>query len=211
VADIGFAERTQDCVTNGVHQNVCVGVAVEPFVMGKFNSAQDELSARDERMDIVANADMDHGCRLGEPGERTKHFISLLLAFQWGHGKSVAMNRRILFVDDEAAILEMLSVFFRDKGYDITAARTAHEAMALADQGLYDLTILDINLAGENGLELLGYFRANFPKLPVVMFTGLAEDDLLDQAMAKGASGFMKKTDSLSDLLAAVQVYAPKA
>jgi CheY-like chemotaxis protein len=194
-----------------VHQNVGVGVAIEPFVMGEFNAAQDELSARDERVDIIANADMHHHCRLGEGRERTKHFIWLLLAFHRGRGKSLAMNRRILFVDDETAILEMLSVFFRDKGYDITSARSAHEAMALADQGFYDLTILDINLAGENGLELLGYFRANFPKLPVVMFTGLAEDDLLDQAMARGASGFMKKTDSLTDLLAAVQVYAPRA
>jgi DNA-binding response OmpR family regulator len=120
------------------------------------------------------------------------------------------MNPRILFVDDEAAMLEMLSVFFGEKGYDVATARTAQEAMALADQGSYDLTILDINLAGENGLELLRFFKTNFPRLPVVMFTGLPEDDLLDQAMAGGASGFMKKTDSLDELLAAVQVYVPR-
>ena len=120
------------------------------------------------------------------------------------------MKPRILFVDDEAAILELLSTFFRDKGYEVTTAATAQEAMALADQGLFDLTILDINLAGENGLELLGYFRTNFPKLPVVMFTGLPEDDLLDQAMARGASGYMRKSDSLEDLLAAVKVYIPR-
>lgn len=120
------------------------------------------------------------------------------------------MNPRILFVDDEAAMLEVLSAYFQDKGYKVTTARTAQEAMALADQGGFDLTILDINLAGENGLELLTFFRTNFPKLPVVMFTGLVEDDLLDQAMAKGASGFMRKTDALDDLLAAVKVYVPR-
>jgi DNA-binding NarL/FixJ family response regulator len=42
------------------------------------------------------------------------------------------------------------------------------------------------------------------------MFTGMPDDDLLDQAMAGGASGFMRKTDSLDELLAAVQVYVPK-
>jgi DNA-binding response OmpR family regulator len=120
------------------------------------------------------------------------------------------MKPRILFVDDEAAMLGMLSTFFREKGYEVAVASTAQQAMAMADQGQHDLTILDINLAGENGLELLRFFRANFPKLPVVMFTGLPEDDLLDQAMAKGASGFMRKTDSLEELLAAVQVYVPK-
>jgi DNA-binding response OmpR family regulator len=132
------------------------------------------------------------------------------LAFRGGRDKSVVMNPRILFVDDEAGILETLSAFFRLKGYDMTTARTPQEAMALADEGRFDLAILDINLAGENGLELLGYFRANFPSLPVVMFTGLPEDELLDQAMARGASGFMRKTDSMDDLLAALQVYVPK-
>ncbi len=120
------------------------------------------------------------------------------------------MNPRILFVDDEAAMLEMLSAFFRDKGFEVTTARSAQEAMALADEGQFDVTILDINLAGENGLELLGFFRTNFPKVPVVMFTGLPEDDLLDQALARGASGFMRKTDPLTDLMAALQVYLPK-
>ena len=122
----------------------------------------------------------------------------------------MGMNPRILFVDDEAEILESLSAFFRIKGYDVTTARTAQEAMALADEERFDLALLDINLAGENGLELLGYFKANFPLVPVVIFTGLEEDDLLDQAMARGAAGFMRKADPLDDLLAALQVYVPK-
>jgi CheY-like chemotaxis protein len=120
------------------------------------------------------------------------------------------MKPRILFVDDDAPILQMLSAFFRGKGYEVTTANTGQEAIALADGGYFDLTVLDIRLAGENGLELLGYFKANFPKLPVVMFTGMPDDDLLDQAMARGAAGFMRKSDSVDDLLAAVQVYVPK-
>jgi len=120
------------------------------------------------------------------------------------------MSPRILFVDDDLPILQMLSAFFSGKGYEVVTATTGQEAMALADEGRFDLTVLDIKLAGENGLELLGYFKANFPKLPVVMFTGMPDDDLLDQAMARGASGFMRKTDSLDDLLAAVKVYVPR-
>jgi DNA-binding response OmpR family regulator len=121
------------------------------------------------------------------------------------------MKPHIFFADDEAPMRELLSEFFRQKGYDVTTAATGQAAMRTADEGHFDLAILDINLAGENGLELLGYFRTNFPKLPVVMFTGLpGGDELLDQAMAKGASGFMRKTDSLDDLLAAVQVYLPR-
>jgi len=121
------------------------------------------------------------------------------------------MKPHILFADDEASMRELLSEYFRQKGYDITAAATGQAAMRLADTGHFDLAILDINLADENGLQLLGYFKTNFPKLPVVMFTGLPEgDELLEQAAARGASGFMRKTDSMDDLLAAVQVYVPK-
>jgi DNA-binding response OmpR family regulator len=120
------------------------------------------------------------------------------------------MKPRILFVDDQEPIREMFADYFNGKGYQVTTSGEGREAMALADQERFDLAILDINLAGENGLELLGYFRANFPKLPVVMFTGLPDDDLLDQAMARGASGYMRKTDTMDDLLAAVKVYMPK-
>ena len=121
------------------------------------------------------------------------------------------MQPHILFVDDEAPIRELVGVFFRKKGYEVTTATNGEQAMQLADRESYDVAILDIDLAGENGLELLAYFRTNFPKLPVIMFTGLSgEEDLLQQALARGAHGFMRKTDSLENLLSAVQPYAPK-
>jgi DNA-binding response OmpR family regulator len=119
------------------------------------------------------------------------------------------MKSRILFVDDQAPVREMLSGFFRDKGYEVRTASTGEQAMVLADEGGYDLIILDINLAGESGLELLGFFKTNMPTVPVVMFTGMPDEALLDQAMARGASGYMRKTDSMEDLLAAVKVYIP--
>ncbi|MFO1478308.1 MAG: response regulator [Verrucomicrobiota bacterium] len=122
------------------------------------------------------------------------------------------MKPHILFADDDAGVRELLSEYFKAKGFDVTLATGGREAMELGDTMRFDLAILDINLAGENGLELLGYFRTNFPKLPVVMFTGLpGEENLLEQAMARGASGFMRKTDPLDDLLAAVKVYVPRS
>jgi DNA-binding NtrC family response regulator len=120
------------------------------------------------------------------------------------------MKPRILFVDDETSMLEILSLFFRDKGYEVVTAETGLEAMRLADEGRFDLAVFDINMAGENGLQLLSYFKSSFPGLPVVLFTGLPEnEELLDQAVARGASGFMRKTDSLEDLCAAVRSYLP--
>ena len=122
------------------------------------------------------------------------------------------MPARILFVDDERPMLQLLSEFFRQKGCAVRTATTGHQAMQIADNEPFDIAVLDINIAGENGLELLGYFKRNFPKLPVVMLTGLThEEDLIEQAQLRGASGFMRKTDPLDDLFSSLRVYMPEA
>ena len=120
------------------------------------------------------------------------------------------MTPHILFVDDEASIREMLSLYFRKKGFTVTAAVTGQEAMELVDQVRFSLAILDVNLAGENGLELLGFVKSNQPDLPVVMFTGYDSDaNLLEKALSGGASGFMRKSESLDALLAEVRKHLP--
>jgi DNA-binding response OmpR family regulator len=122
-----------------------------------------------------------------------------------------ALKPHILFVDDEPPVREMLTLYFRKKGFDVTTATTIKEAVESVDKGSYDAAILDINLAEENGLELLGIIRKKHEKLPVIMFTAMGEDrDLLDQAMAAGAKGFMCKTETLETLFNEVCRHLPK-
>ena len=111
-----------------------------------------------------------------------------------------------MFVDDEAPIRELLSLFFKKKGMSVTTAQTSQEAREIAAKNVFDLAILDVNLAGEDGLALLNFFKAKHPQVPVVVFTGMAGDpDLFNRAMAGGAAGFMSKTEPLDRLLAEVQ------
>ena len=120
------------------------------------------------------------------------------------------MSARILFLDDEAPMCELLSGYFRDKGYEVSTATAGRTAMDLADKERFDLAVFDINIAGENGLELLGYFKSHHPEVPVVMLTGMTGgDELIEQARLRGASGFMRKTDPMDDLFAAVKSYLP--
>ncbi len=120
------------------------------------------------------------------------------------------MSQHILFVDDEAPIREMLSLFFKKKGFGVTGVVTGQEAMELVDQVPFDVVILDVNLAGENGLELLGFFKSNYPDLPVIMFSGMASDrQLLEESLARGANGFMSKNDSLEELYNEVRRHLP--
>jgi DNA-binding response OmpR family regulator len=120
------------------------------------------------------------------------------------------VNSHILFVDDEAPIRELLSLYFRKKGLQVTTATTAQQAKDLASKAAFDVAILDVNLAGENGLDLLSFFRANHPRTPVIIFTGLTGEELVEHARAAGAAGFMRKTESLSDLFAEVCKHLPK-
>ena len=82
------------------------------------------------------------------------------------------MQPRLLILDDEESIRQLLSTFFDKQGYVVVALSTAGEAIEVADREQFDLAILDINLAGENGLELLRFFKSNFPKLPVIVSSG---------------------------------------
>lgn len=110
------------------------------------------------------------------------------------------MSHHILFVDDEAPIRELLSLYFRKKGWQVTTALNASQAKELAAKTPFSLAIVDVNLAGENGLDLLGYFKTQHPQIPVVIFTGLTGEELVERARAAGANGFMRKTESLDTL-----------
>ena len=116
------------------------------------------------------------------------------------------MNPRVLFVDDEAPMRELLSLFFRERVLEVSPATTAADAMELADREDFSLAIVDLNLAGENGLELLSFLKTNHPKLPVIIFTGMNFDEaLVNEARNRGAEGFMSKTDSLDALFREVK------
>ena len=120
------------------------------------------------------------------------------------------MRPRLLVLDDEESICRILSVFFEKKGYDVTTTETAAEAIQLVDREAFDVGIFDVNLAGESGLELLRYFKTNFPDLPIIIYTGMTDEDALEMAMFRGASGFLRKTEPLDNLFEAVKSYVGK-
>jgi len=116
------------------------------------------------------------------------------------------MKPHILFVDDEAQLCEMLSLYFGHKGCDITTAATIEQAIRVLEEKELHLVILDLNLAGQDGLEVLRLVKGRYPYLPVVIFTGLdVDENLVKRCLADRADGFMRKTDGLEKLFAEVQ------
>jgi two-component system response regulator GlrR len=118
------------------------------------------------------------------------------------------MRPHVLVVDDEAALCEMLSLYLAHKGFLVTTASTIEQAIERLEQNsfAFNLVILDLNLAGQDGLEVLRFAKTRAPELPVVIFTGVdVDENLVKKWLADRANGFMRKTDGLEKLFAEIQ------
>ena len=108
----------------------------------------------------------------------------------------------ILIVDDEASIRDLLSEFFRKRGYKVSTAGTPAEAMAMSDSVPITLVILDVLLEESDGMEVLENIKKAHPNLPVIIMTGIGfDEELLKEAQQKGAAGYVSKTLPLDQLL----------
>src|SRR5688572_19876822 len=116
------------------------------------------------------------------------------------------MKHRILVVDDEPNIRELLCMYLNQKGFQASSAGSSEEALQRVREKTIDLVVLDIVLAGEDGLQVLANLKAADPKLRVVMLTGMGfVEDLLQEAQQKGADGYVSKVLPLDELVLAVQ------
>ncbi|MBI3416250.1 MAG: response regulator [Verrucomicrobia bacterium] len=121
------------------------------------------------------------------------------------------MSQHILVVDDEASIRDLLKTYFEKRGYQVTIAGSAEEARAGASVPTVDLVILDVALGDEDGMELLGEFKYRWPDLPIIILTAMGFDDgLVQEALDKGASGYLSKTLPLEQLFLDVQRVLPR-
>ena len=114
------------------------------------------------------------------------------------------MSKKILIVDDEEHIREILSEFLTDQGFSVMEATDGEMAMELFSENQYDLVITDIRMPKMNGLELLSAVKAKDKKNPVVLMTGydLSSNEISNCPFQ--ADGYVLKPFNLKQLLAYV-------
>lgn len=109
-------------------------------------------------------------------------------------------RRRILVVDDEETILDVVSEFLSGKGYEVVAAQSSRDALETHRARPADMVLTDMKMPGMSGLELLSELHRTTPGLPVVVWTGHTSFGD-DQAMiASGAAAVLQKPIRLREL-----------
>ena len=114
---------------------------------------------------------------------------------------------RVLVVEDEPAIAELISINLRHAGYDVTIASDADQAQIEVDGVLPDLVVLDWMLPGQSGLVLAKRWRgqARTRELPIIMLTARAEEGDMISGLDAGADDYLTKPFSTNELLACIR------
>ena len=111
---------------------------------------------------------------------------------------------KILVVDDDDTIRDTLHELLSEK-YLCQTAETAEKAFARLEADSYDVVLTDISMPGLSGLELLGHIRQKFPNTPVIMISGIGDQDHAQGLIKLGAFDFLLKPFSLEVVEKSVQ------
>jgi two-component system, NtrC family, response regulator AtoC len=115
------------------------------------------------------------------------------------------MNRnplkRVLIVDDEAAIVSLLSTVLREKGWDVTEAGSGTEGIDLLDRSRFDVILTDLVMPGDSGIDLLRASKEVRPDVEVILMTGCATAETAIEAMRNGAFHYIMKPLKIEEVV----------
>jgi signal transduction histidine kinase len=103
------------------------------------------------------------------------------------------MKGQILIVDDDAAMLEVLEMRLQAMGFDVTAAKSAHDALATAGARGFDAALFDLRMEPIDGITLMEEVHRTQPRLPVLIMTAHGTIETAVQAVQRGAFDYLTK------------------
>jgi len=114
---------------------------------------------------------------------------------------------RILLIDDHAMFRSGLRMVLDAgmPGTEMFEAGSLNEAMQLAPDML-DVTLLDLQLPGLNGMEGIALLKRKWPTVPVIVLSSQDEPETVNRVLARGAAGFVSKADTADDIVASVNM-----
>lgn len=109
------------------------------------------------------------------------------------------IKKRVLVVDDHAIVRDALRQLLESQTDDFSVEGEAADgkaAIQMALEGCWDIVLLDINLPKRNGMKVLEDIMAVKPALPIIMLSSHAQEEYADNALSKGAAGYIEKGET---------------
>lgn len=115
------------------------------------------------------------------------------------------MSLKVLVVDDEEDVVEVIQDRLVAYGFSVTTARTGLEALKKLSMEKFDGVFMDIKMPEMNGIEALEQIRRNGLKIPIIIITASSTRDIAIEAMAKGANDYVLKPFEWEELKAKIE------
>jgi len=112
--------------------------------------------------------------------------------------------KSVLWVDDEAELLEPHRMFLRDKGFEVESATNADDAVEMVRRRPFNLVLLDEQMPGKRGMDALRELREADPNVSIVMVTKSEEDATMTEALGAALDGYLVKPVTPRQVYAAV-------
>jgi AmiR/NasT family two-component response regulator len=119
-------------------------------------------------------------------------------------------KRRLLIVDDDRELTDLLVQALGDAGYEVVAAQSATDALAAIATASPDLAVLDIKMPGTSGLTLSELLRDQFA-IPFVFFSAVDNEETVRQATMMGALAYLVKPLDMRQLIPAINAAVARA
>jgi len=113
--------------------------------------------------------------------------------------------RSVLVIDDDPDMRHVLSDFLQRGGYRVVEAASGQEGIFAAETEPIDAVILDKEMPGMNGLDVLSFFRHRNPRLPIIFITAFGGRDDEDESRRRGAWLYIEKPFRVATIVEAVQ------
>ena len=119
--------------------------------------------------------------------------------------------RKILIVEDEEDLINIIGTVLTDEGYNVNKSSSAEEALLLCQTVRPDLIISDIKMGSMDGFDLLERIKASdlLKKVPFVFLTSFDESQARKKGLRLGAAAYVTKPFDIDDLLEKIRELAP--
>src|SRR5690554_506913 len=119
--------------------------------------------------------------------------------------RPMSQDATILLVDDEANIRLTLGVVLERAGYSVTAAENGETAVELLERQTFDLMVVDLQMPGMDGMQVVAAARQRQPDMAIIVLTGHGSLETAIEGLHQGVFDYMLKTSEPSDVVERVR------